>query len=184
MTRPTVDELLRASAPQDVYEEPGMRERVALAVAEGAKKRHRAWIALPVAVCGIAALSAGALVADNLMTQDVVIPISYVTDTGKSIECTVKVGGGSSFDPKSTAIPDWFRAHDWDGVGQRIYDRALTIDPSEGLVGNDGLSQKTLDHFAFGDALNAEIVYIVPADVLGPGFAEVGASWDCDGILH
>jgi len=184
MTKPTIDELLRASAPRDVYDEPGMRERVAAALAVRPKRKlHRAWIVLPAAALGVAALTAGAVVVDNVMTMDVSIDLSYVTDTGLVEECFVNVGGATLLDPKGRQIADWFRDHDWKGIGQKVYVRALEIDPTAGLESPAQYSQQELDAMAWSEALSELVVRSVPADVTGRE-ASVGAQWDCDGLLH
>ena len=185
MTKPTIDELLRASAPRDVYDEPGMRERVAAALAVRPKRKlHRAWIVLPAAALGVAALTAGAVVVDNVMTLDVPISLTYVTDTGHTYECEVLVGGSTLLDPQGTAIANWYREQDWSGFGQKVYERALEIDSAEILGDDEKYTEAELDNFAWGSALSEMIGRGVPAEILGDRSAGTGAQWDCDGLLH
>jgi hypothetical protein len=184
MTKPTVDELLRSSAPSDVYDEPGMRERVALAVAQRpTKKLRRAWIVLPVAAFGVAALTAGAIVVDNVITTDVTIPLSYVTAEGNTYTCDVNVGGATLLDPKGVAIANWYRDQDWSGFGQKVYEKAITLDSTDlGLDDGTEYSQADIDSVAWGTTLG-EMIGQVPASVGGDTFS-TGAQWDCDGLLH
>jgi len=182
MTKPTIDELLRASAPRDVYDEPGMRERVAGAVALQPKKRRKAWVVVPVAVFGVAALTAGAIVVDDVMTMDVEIPLTYVTATGNTYECDVKVGGASLLDPKGAAIANWYRDQDWSSFGQKVYEKAITVDPADAGLDTGEYSQAEIDNYAWGSALG-EMIGKVPASVGGSEFS-TGAQWDCAGLLH
>ena len=183
MTKPTIDELLRESAPRDVYDEPGMRERVALAVSRRPKKRSRALIVLPVAAFGIAALTAGAVVVDNVMTMDVDMPLTYTTAEGNTYTCDVSVGGATLLDPQGVAIANWYRDQDWRGFGQKVYEKAITVDRADlGLDDGEEYSQAQLDNIAWGTTLG-EMIGRVPASVGGSEFS-TGAHWDCDGLLH
>jgi len=60
------------------------------------------------------------------MVPDFEIPISYVTDTGKEISCTLEFFNGElNYVETNFKAVEFVAAQNWEGVGQKIYERAL-----------------------------------------------------------
>jgi len=186
MTQPTIDELLRASAPAA----PSARVSAIVAETRAAVERERAprfkrrlLVFVPVATVGALALTAGAIVV-NTITADVVVPISYTTDTGSAQTCTAEFAAGSAFDADDRALTAHLRGYNWTGIGQKIYDRALAepFDPATSdLV---GLSQRDIDGMSWSDAMTAELDNAIPQSLLGQDAAFFSWGSDCEGLLH
>lgn len=134
MQKPTVDELLTGSrrgyvpsaATRDVLDcvVADMRD---LAPTRRTSRRQRAFWLVPGAMLAIGALTAGAVVVDNLLHADLPIAVEYTTDTGVTVACTAEIEGGSLFAPQSAAVIEYYQTHDFSDVGQRIYDYALVL---------------------------------------------------------
>lgn len=145
MQKPTVDELLAASgrdyvpsaATRDVLDcvVADMRD---LAPTRSTSRRQRAFWLVPGALLAVGALTAGAVVVDNLLHADLPIAVEYTTDTGVTVACTAEIEGGSLFAPQSATVIEYYQTHDFSDVGQRIYDYALVLtgdkEPASGVL--------------------------------------------------
>ena len=108
-----------------------MLERVARNAAEQharpPRRRRGVRIAATLgALLGVGALATAAAVyiAPNF-TPDAVIPISYVTDEGNTVECTYSLAVTSWDGTNVTEAKDWIASHDWLTIGAR--ESAMTI---------------------------------------------------------
>lgn len=128
----SIDDLLRASAPNPASTDgliAGEVDRVSVAARAHAERRQRvrrlSWVAVPVlALPGLALASTAGT--DPRMVPDFEIPVSYVTDTGIEISCTLEFFNGElNYVETNTEAVDFIAAQDWEGVGQKIYERAL-----------------------------------------------------------
>lgn len=191
MNKPTVDELLTTSRPRSFSEDAQVRQQIADLVAkthaadaaqQAPRRRRKLLIAIPVIGFGALALTAGALVVTT-MTPAVTIPISYTTDTGRTVACNVGVGGGSILDPQATAIGDYLRSQDWSGIGQKVYDRAITTPYVPGPDADVDLAPEEIDNMSWTDAMAALIPGTMPAN-LTADWTYTGWSSDCTGDLH
>jgi len=201
MTASDIDDALRQADPWAhddalalMATELAADTRIASAASARRRVRRAAWI-VPAALLGATALTAGALVVtDNLLHEDLPIAIEYTTDTGRAVSCTATIEGGSLFAPREAEVVQYYRSHDFTGIGQRIYDYALVLTgervaepellPRSSLVvaddqGNayaeDGSFSMSLTSFLLGDAY------------LDLGIDGSGDSWlssDCTGELH
>lgn len=188
MSKPTVDELLMTSRPRSFAEDAQVRQQIADLVAKthaadaagrAPRRRRRLLIAIPVVGFGALALTAGALVVTT-MTPAVTIPISYTTDTGRTVTCSVEAGGGSILDPQSTAIGDYLRSQDWSGIGQRVYDRAIA---NSGPDADADIAQDEIGNTSWSNAMAALIPGTMPEDLIAD-WTYTGWSSDCTGELH
>jgi len=149
-------------------------------------KRRRAII--PLGIAGVVALSGAALAVPLTMvvngTQvqpDVDIPINYTTATGVHVSCRydVYVGDPAHRSASDERLANFLHTHDWDGIGQRIYQRALddpfVPSPDDHLEVND---QQTRDQFSFTRATNL-IFEEMPRE-----FRSAGGATDCSGQLR
>lgn len=191
MSKPTVDELLMTSRPRSFAEDAQVRQQIADLVAEthaadaagrAPRRRRRLLIAIPVVGFGALALTAGALVVTS-MTPAVTIPISYTTDTGRTVTCSVEAGGGSILDPQSTAIGKYLRSQDWSGIGQRVYDRAIANPYAPGPDADADIAQEEIDNTSWSNAMAALIPGTMPEDLIAD-WTYTGWSSDCTGELH
>jgi|GEM_PF-2310350 len=169
--------------------------RIASVASARRHARRAAWL-IPVAIVGGAALTAGALVAtDNLLHEDLPIPIEYTTDTGRTISCTATIEGGSFFAPREAEVVQYYRSHDFTGIGQRIYDYAMVLagerEPEPGLLPRssqvvaDENGNPYSEHSSFSDSLVSFLLtdaYIDLGIINGSG--DSWLSSDCTGELH
>jgi hypothetical protein len=182
-----VNDLLSRAAPGAIADDPAVRERVTeLVAATGGtatrSKRRLLWI--PAVGLGGLALTAGAL-AVQVAEADIVVPISYTTDTGQSFSCSTAIDAGSAFDPDDRALSAFIRSHNWSGLGQDIYDRALAepFDPATTDLPNQ--PQDQIDHQSWMTGMTNEIIDQIPPALFGTDAAWI--SWnsqDCTGVLH
>lgn len=194
MNKPTVDELLSESAGHPLSVRSTVSEAISdlfenvqreAAVEDTERQRRRTLlIALPAAVLAAGALTAGAIaVATFDWSTTVEVPISYTTDSGRSVSCTATVQGGAVVDADARALKDYLNSQDWTGVGQRIYDRALAnpFVPGEGYPA--GLTSAELDAHSWGAAMTDLIPGVLPEN-LTAGWAGDSVGSDCTGELH
>ncbi|MEV7692318.1 hypothetical protein AB0N73_03195 [Microbacterium sp. NPDC089189] len=135
-----IDTLLRRSAPRGASDDPGVTgelDRIALAArvtaTRGRRIRRLSWVAVPVLAVPVFAFASTAGT-DPRLVPDFEIPVSYVTDTGREIECSIEMFNGEmNYVETNVEAVEYMRAQDWDGVGQRIYDRALEIEAVGGI---------------------------------------------------
>ncbi|WP_204533952.1 hypothetical protein [Arthrobacter tumbae] len=109
---------------------------------------------------------------DDRPVPDFTIPVSYTTDTGRELSCSIDLYNGEMNNVvTSTAAVDYLRAQNWSGIGQRIYDKALVYesagDPNAWVSAEIDLTAGQL-----------------PDGVLKQGDGGLGSSSDCSGELH
>lgn len=197
MQKPDVDELLAGSArgyapsPATVAALDAVVVDARRAASQVRKPRRAFWL-IPGAMVSIGALTAGAVMVDNLLHADLPIAIEYTTDTGVDVSCTAQIEGGSLFAPESNAVIAHYENHDFDGVGQRIYDYAqvLTGDrpASPGVLPASSqwvpTGQFPSDDEAFSFSLTSFLLTDAQLDL---GIRGSGDSWltsDCTGQLR
>ncbi|WEG08757.1 hypothetical protein PU630_16175 [Microbacterium horticulturae] len=127
-----LDELLDASAAE--LPEPIAREAQRLATAVAPRRRvGRRWLVLGIGL-GAVALTAGSGVAitmahwggvsmplDNVRNE-VPIPVAWTTDDGHTDSCRAWIELRNPHDGDGATLDAAIHAHDWDGLGQRLYD--------------------------------------------------------------
>ncbi|MCK6065181.1 MULTISPECIES: hypothetical protein [Microbacterium] len=149
----------------------------------------------------MSALTAGAVVADQMTRLDVPIAVEYTTDTGVTVSCTAHIAS-SLFSPRLAEVTEYYTAHEFaaDGIGQRIYNYALVLAGEK-----EGTSADLPDSVGWlpGDendggwepqsgrsALTESMLYFIVLDVeneLGLAAGRAGAAElqaDCTGQLH
>lgn len=154
-------------------------------------KRRR--IVIPLGIVGVVALS-GAAVAIPLSlgingTQvdlDAEIPITYTTDNGIDVSCRYGMyfGDPTNRTAADEQLAEFVENHDWTGIGQRIYDKAIANPFVPGP--NDDWevdNQELRDNFSFNNALSLIIWEEIPTD-LAQGAQSSGATSDCTGKLR
>ena len=190
MTQPTIENLLRASAPAAPQANTAQlvaQTRAAVERERAPRLKRKLLIFVPLATAGALALTAGAVVV-NTITSDVTVDVSYTTDTGSTLACTAEFAAGSVFDADDRALTRFLRGYNWTGFGQDVYNRALAepFDPAtlNGGTSADELSQRDIDSMSWNDAMTAELNAAVPPSLLGQDAAYTSWSSDCEGLLH
>ena len=88
-------------------------------------KKRLLWIAAPVVVLPALAFGLTAGV-EARSVPDFTIPITYTTDTGRTISCSIDYfNDETNYAETDFGAVDYLRTQDWTGIGQRIYDNAL-----------------------------------------------------------
>ncbi len=135
MSKRSVDEVLSGSSPTF---DPSVATEAALdalvlesrnaALGEVGRRRKRLLWLVPGAVVAVGALTAGAVVAEQMTRLDVPITVEYTTDTGVTVSCTAHIAS-SLFSPRLAEVTDYYKTHEFaaDGIGQRIYNYALVL---------------------------------------------------------
>lgn len=176
MDNSPIDDLLRASAPRRASDDPAVRaelHRVGLA-ARATGTRHRrirrlSWVAVPVLALPALTLAATAGT-DPRMVPDYRVSVSYVTDSGREVDCYIAFFNGElDYVETNTEVVDYFRTQDWDDIGQRIYERALELE-ARGQIS------------PWSTAENDLIVAKAPDELFLNG--GMGMDTDCTGELH
>jgi len=194
MNNDDLDSMLSQSKPRTASAHPGVRHEL-MAVVHGsraaARRTRRAGrvlaISLPTVLAPTLALGLAAG-ADQRMVPDFSIPISYDTDTGRHIECTLDFYNGEMFWQETNSATDYLRDQDWSGIGQRIYDRALALlesnDPSIFVSSTqDGaLDESLLQRSAWVQAEAHFTVNTIPDSAFAIG--GLGSNSDCTGELR
>lgn len=189
-------QLNRLLTPHDKWAESpeildAMLERVARNAAEQHARPPRRRRGLRIAATlgallgvGVLATAAAVYVAPNF-TPDAVIPISYVTDEGKTVECTYSLAVTSWDGTNVTEAKDWIASHDWTGIGQRGYDLGERNPISLGDADVDPkLTQEDLDQLTVSTGIVNVIGNEVPFELLnGPGIGTSGNS-TCTWVRH
>jgi hypothetical protein len=168
--------------------------RIASAASARRRVRRAAWL-VPVAILGGAALTAGALVAtDNLLHEDLPISIEYTTDSGRTISCAATIEGGSFFAPREAEVVQYYRSHDFTGIGQRIYDYAMVLagerEPEPGLLPRSSLvvaddkGNPYPEQSSFSHSLTSFLLTDAYIDLGVNGTGDSWLSSDCTGELH
>lgn len=202
MDDPTLDDMLRRSAPATAATDPSVEAPLlalvddAEANARPARRRRRAlWIAAIPALPALAlGLTAGI---QDRMVPDLTIPVSYTTDTGIPVSCSIRLFNGEIYSVEVSFVAvDYLRDQDWDGIGPRIYARALIeeADLTQRVQQDDRATATNSDGTVQPDAATIEITAwniaeghlvggSVPETVLHPG-DQWGEDSDCSGRLH
>lgn len=178
MTEPTIDELLTRSAPSSRISEPGIQVQLHNVVAqsrESARSKLRRtrfrWALAPVIVAPAIALATTAGT-EARMVPDFTIPVTYTTDTGRTLSCSIDLFNGElGYVEVSTAAVDHLRAQDWTGIGQRIYDTALDYEAAG-------------DWAPWSSAETELVQATVPEHLLTAATGGLGSDSDCTGELH
>jgi hypothetical protein len=154
-------------------------------------KRPRAL--LPISVVSIVALTGGAIlipltlsVSGVQVEPDVEIPIVYTTDTGVDVSCREQIffGEPSERDETDVRIAEFLRAHDWTGIGQRIYEDALATPI---IPERDGGAEPAFDQASFSAATSRLIEAEIPTSLRDAWEKEgtvYSSATDCTGELH
>lgn len=197
MNHPTVDELLAGSA-RDYAPSRSTAAALDAVVADArrassqVRKPRRAFWLIPGVMVAVGALTAGTVIVDDLLHADLPIAVKYITDTGVAVSCTAQIEGGSLFKPQSDAVIEYYQTHDFEGVGQRIYDYAMVLTgdqeatagvlpissewiPEEGFLSDEEAFSFSLTSFLLTDTL-------VELDISGSGGSQL--SQDCTGQLR
>lgn len=208
MSKRSVDEVLSGSSPtfvSSVATEAALDALVLesrnAGVGRRTRRRKRLLWLVPGAAVAVGALTAGAVVADQMTRLDVPIAVEYMTDTGVTVSCTAHIAS-SLFSPRLAEVTEYYETHEFaaDGIGQRIYDYALVLtgekegttadlpDSVDWLPG-DGSSPDWEPQSA-RSALSESMLYFIVLDVekeLGLAMGRGGAAemqTDCTGRLH
>lgn len=199
MDDPTLDNLLRRSAPATAATDPSVESNLlalvndAEANARPARRRRRALsiAAIPAVPAFALGLTAGI---QDRMVPDLTIPVSYTTDTGIPISCSIDLFNGELYSVEFSFVAvDYLSNQDWDGIGQRIYTQALIeeADLTQRVQQNDPATATSSDGAVQPDAATIEItawniaeahLVDVPETLLHPGDNWASNS-DC-GQLH
>lgn len=202
MTKSTIDELLTQSAPPSGVDASDPRVRSMLrAVATESREAARAatrpaarsrrrlwWLAAPLVALPIITFASTAGTEPRLV-PDFVIPVSYTTDTGNAVSCAIELFNGElDYVESSTAAVDYFRAQDWTGVGQRIYDSAIAYESDAAWLGSemnsDGPGSEAIAWRAWLSAADDIIFDRLPEGTLTSGDGGYGIDQTCTGELH
>lgn len=153
-------------------------------------KRRRNTI--PLSIAGVVALTGAAVVIPlnswvdhQRVDLDVEIPIVYVTDSGVEVSCRYGIyfGRPAARSDADENLAEFVRNHDWTGIGQRIYDRAID-NPFTPGPGDDweNDSQELRDQASFIHATDL-ILEEIPNE-LQETMNVSSATMDCKGQLH
>lgn len=153
-------------------------------------KRRRNTI--PLLIGGAVALTGAAVViplnswVDYQQVQlDAEIPIVYVMDTGVEVSCRYGIyfGRPAARSEADEKLAEFVRNHDWTGIGQRIYDRAIDnpFTPGPGDDWKNG-SQELRDQASFIHATDL-ILEEIPNE-LQQTMKVSSATMDCKGQLR
>lgn len=196
MSRPTLDEALRASNPWNGSADSGLTAEVARVVRQTARdaspapRRLLKWWLFPAIGLGGLALTAGA---HQAVFPDVPIKIDYVTDTGTAVSCTALVSGGSIFDSHSDSVVGYYHGRDMQGIGQKVYEHALVLAGDTTATADNTPKSDTWapelgtgiedEHFAFNMSLVDYLIINTQIDLHLDG-NDGSVMSDCSGQLH
>lgn len=149
-------------------------------------------IVVPIVIGAAIMTTAGALIVPLALgvngiqvDVDARIPIHYTTETGVTVDCTygIYVGDPAHRTAADHRLAKYLSAHDWSGIGEKVYDRAMANPFVPGP--NDDWevdNQELRDQFSFNNALNL-IYERIPADLMTEG-TSTGATTNCTGQLR
>jgi hypothetical protein len=199
MTKQSIDELLARSAPPTREQELGTQTTLRAVVAESRESARAVrrptrtrlwWLAVPILVVPAIAFTTSAGT-DVRQVPDFTIPISYTTDTGTEVSCSIDLFNGEiDYVETSTAAVAFLSAQDWAGAGQRIYDAAVVYESDEAWLNSEmnsdgpGLSAATIQWRAWISAEKDVIFRQIPEDALVSSTGGLGSNTDCTGVLH
>lgn len=176
MNEKTIDDLLTRSAPPRRALEPRIQAQLhalilrSRAQARATKRRTvLRWAMAPLIVAPAIALATTAGT-EPRMVPDFTIPVTYTTDTGHTLSCSIDFFNGEiDYVEASTAAVDHLRAQDWTGIGQRLYDTALSYEAAG-------------DAWAWNSAMSDLFIATLPEGIDSTG--GLGMNSDCTGELH
>ncbi|MGW9158312.1 MULTISPECIES: hypothetical protein [unclassified Microbacterium] len=189
-------QLNRLLTPHDKWSESpevldAMLERVARNAAEQHARPSLRPRGVRIAAAVAALLSVGAIataaavyIAPNF-TPDAVIPISYVTDEGTTVECTYSLAVRSWDGTDVTEAKEWIASHDWTGIGQRGYDlgEQNPVSVGDGDVDPE-LTQEDVDQITVFRGIENAIGNEIPFELINePGIGTSGTS-TCTWVRH
>ncbi|WEK61819.1 MAG: hypothetical protein P0Y60_03445 [Candidatus Microbacterium colombiense] len=122
---------------------------------------------------------------DTQVQLDVEFPIIYTTDTGVEVSCRYGLYFGDPVDRSAAdeRLADFVSGHDWTGIGQRIYDKAIANPfvpgPDDDLEVDTPQLRDTFSFMEATDLIWAEI----PEELLHDEWSS-GSTMDCAGVLH
>jgi hypothetical protein len=199
----SVDEVLSGSSPafapsvatEAALDALVLEARSAGGGKRGTRRRRALWL-VPGAVFAVGALTAGALVIDQVTRVEEPIAVEYTTDTGVTVSCTAYVES-SVFAPQLAAVTEFYKTHDFTdtGIGQRIYEYALVLTgdkqgtpdvlPASVTWLPDGSYEFDDDRGALRHSMLSFLVHDVILELgLYQGNVQSGFSSDCTGQLH
>jgi hypothetical protein len=153
---------------------------------------RRRRVMVPLGVAGIIALTGAVVlvplqlsVNDTAVDLDAEIPIVYTTDNGVDVSCRfgIYIGDPVERTAADDTLAEFVEEHDWDGIGQRIYDEAIAHPFVPGPDDDWEVdSQEIRDSFSFHRALDL-IWQEIPAELQADGQA-AGSTSDCTGRLR
>ena len=198
MTKLTIDELIARSVPRSGAEAPRVQAMIR-AVAEESRaaaksgprrtSRRLWWLIAPLlAVPAIAfATTVGT---EPRMVPDFTISLSYTTDTGTAVSCSVDLFNMEiNYVESTTPEVEYLRAQDWTGVGQRIYDTAVAHENDrawweEATLGwPGGATSDDVQLTAWQHAVNENIFDLIPEGITTTGIG-YAVNDRCTGKLH
>ncbi|MDW4572451.1 hypothetical protein R8Z57_06605 [Microbacterium sp. M3] len=152
---------------------------------------RRRRVIIPTLVVGALTLAGAAVVVPlslwvNGTQVDVVnIPINYTTDTGVQVSCRYGIyfGDPANRTEADEELTEFVENHDWDGIGQRIYDEAMANPFVPGP--NDDWevdNQELRDNFSFTRALS--VIWTEIPEELQKSGQSAGGTTDCKGQLR
>jgi hypothetical protein len=165
-----IDDLLAASAPRPLSDDPAVRSHVTAMVTESRAPRRRhskLVLVIPAVGLGALALTGGALVVNTIDT-DVTVPLTITTVTGETVTCSAELGAGAENFIDDFALSAFVRDHDWSNLGQRAYARATAAaDPGT-------------PEFSWIEGLSQEVNEAIPTSLLGMGSAWTTVGENCE----
>jgi hypothetical protein len=195
----TLDEQLRAADPaarmRPAETVPLIAAMTTQLPREAASRRPwwKNWkVTLPIGVVGIFALTGAGIAAplilavgepENLVAIDARIPITYVTESGVTVNCVygVYLNGPNGRTAEHERAAEFLANENWTGVGQEIYDFALAHPraPQEGEVWTND-TPEVRDAISFKLAVIPVISSHLPADLREAG-SQLASTDTCTG---
>ena len=164
-----IDHLLSASASRPLSDDPAVRAHVTTMVTESraSRRRHsKLLFVIPAFGLGALALTGGALAVTTIAT-DVTVPLTITTVTGETVTCSAELGAGADNFIDDLALSAFVSNHDWSGLGQRGYARAIAAaDPGT-------------PEFLWIEGLSQEVNEAIPNNLFGMGSAWTTVGEDC-----
>lgn len=149
-------------------------------------------IVVPIVIGAAIMTTAGALVVPLALgingmqvNVDARIPIHYTTETGVTVDCTygIYIGDPANRTAANQTLANYLRAHDWSGIGEKVYHRAMANPFAPGPHDDWQVdTQQLRDQFSFNNALN--LIYDqIPTELMPKGMS-TGGTTNCTGQLR
>jgi len=164
-----IDDLLSASAPRPLSDDPTIRAHVTTMVTEtrATRRRSKLLLVIPAVGLGALALTGGALVVNTIDT-DVTVPLTITTVTGETVTCSARLGAGAENFIDDLALSAFVSNHDWSNLGQRAYARATAV------------AEPGTPEFRWIEGLSQEVNEAIPNSLLGMGSAWTTVGENCE----